>query len=75
MSAALRRWECTPHFLFVLPKRKRAVHGPKEKALWSQLDTGVKLGDAALLAPLWKIAGACVGAGMVLLKFLVEAPR
>ena len=26
-------WECTPHFLFVLPKRKRAVHGPKEKTL------------------------------------------
>ena len=23
--------DCTPHFLFVLPKRKRAVHGPKEK--------------------------------------------
>mgnify|MGYP001144522952 CR=1 FL=1 len=22
---------CTPHFSFVLPKEKRAVHGPKEK--------------------------------------------
>ena len=24
---------CTPHFSFVLPKEKRAVHGPKRKAL------------------------------------------
>ena len=33
------------------------------------------MGEAALIAPLSKIAGACVGAGTVLLKFLVEAPR
>ena len=25
--------ECTPHFSFVVPKEKRAVHGPKRKAL------------------------------------------
>ena len=24
---------CTPHFSFVVPKEKRAVHGPKRKAL------------------------------------------
>ena len=29
--------ECPPHFLFVLPKRKRAGHGTKEKALGDEL--------------------------------------
>ena len=30
-------WQSTPHFLFVLPKRKRAVDGPKEKTLGANL--------------------------------------
>ena len=33
----LCRAECPPHFLFVLPKRKRAGHGTKEKALRDEL--------------------------------------
>ncbi len=54
-----------PHFSFA--KEKRAAAGPK-RPLVSPLDTCVKWGDAALLALLWKTAGASVGAGMVLLK-------
>ena len=30
-------WQSTPHFLFVLSKRKRAVDGPKEKTLGANL--------------------------------------
>ena len=36
-KARLCRAECPPHFLFVLPKRKRAGHGTKEKALRDEL--------------------------------------
>ena len=36
-EARLCRAECPPHFLFVLPKRKRAGHGTKEKALRDEL--------------------------------------
>ena len=36
-KARLCRAECPPHFLFVLPKRKRAGHGTKEKALRDDL--------------------------------------
>ena len=36
-EARLCRAECPPHFLFVLPKRKRAGHGTKEKALGDEL--------------------------------------
>ena len=36
-KARLCRAECPPHFLFVLPKRKRAGHGPKEKTLRGDL--------------------------------------
>ena len=33
----------TPHFLFVLPKRKRAVDGPKEKTLGANLHVRASL--------------------------------
>ena len=36
-KARLCRAECPPHFLFVLPKRKRAGHGTKEKTLRGDL--------------------------------------
>ena len=36
-KARLCRAECPPHFLFVLPKRKRAGHGTKEKTLRDDL--------------------------------------
>ena len=36
-EARLCRAECPPHFLFVLPKRKRAGHGTKEKTLRGDL--------------------------------------
>ena len=36
-KARLCRAECPPHFLLVLPKRKRAGHGTKEKALRDEL--------------------------------------
>ena len=65
----------TPPILFCLAKRECAAPGGREKRFWSHLDTGVKVGDAALLAPLWKIVRAYVGAGPVLLKLWVEAPR
>ena len=35
--------ESTPHFLFVLPKRKRAVDGPKEKTLGANLHVRASL--------------------------------
>jgi hypothetical protein len=35
-------WQCTPHFLFFFQKkkRKRAVHGPKEKKKYTGEATG-----------------------------------
>ena len=38
---------CTPHFLFFFQKkkRKRAVHGPKEKKKYGGYDTGARLND------------------------------
>ena len=44
-----QRWlvHCTPHFLFFFQKkkRKRAVHGPKEKKKYGGCDTGARLND------------------------------
>ena len=42
---ALRREETdsTPHFLFVLPKRKRAAAGPKEKGAYWQTERGLTI--------------------------------
>ena len=43
---------CTPHFSFVVPKEKRAVHGPKRKAL-------ARSGAVALRAHGGRRIGAC----------------
>ena len=39
--------QCTPHFLFFFQKkkRKRAVHGPKEKKKYETKDEGARLND------------------------------
>ena len=44
-----------PHFLFVLPKRKRAVHGPKRKALARSGAVALRAtgGGGSVQAPIW----------------------
>ena len=48
---------CTPHFSFVLPKEKRAVHGPKEKGAkrapvqWPSARDGVGVSVPAPILP------------------------
>ena len=46
---------CTPHFSFVLPKEKRAVHGPKRKALARSGAVALRAtgGGGSVQAPIW----------------------
>ena len=50
-----QRWlvHCTPHFLFFFQKkkRKRAVHGPKEKKKYRPCGGGRRTGDAQEVLP------------------------
>ena len=60
--------QCTPRFSFVLPKEKRAVHGPKRKApgcALVQWPSALKGGGESVPAPIWP----CLRARYALLRF------